>query len=119
MVKGNNNCADCNSTDDVEWASCNLGVILCITCSGIHRGLGRHVSKVRIQLIQYTAYIRAIEFDSPSFEQMKSLALDRWDQESGDVLLALGNERVNAVYEGALRKDGQLEAIKPKPGDER
>ncbi|KND00518.1 uncharacterized protein SPPG_04828 [Spizellomyces punctatus DAOM BR117] len=94
-IPGNNVCADCASQEDVEWASCNLGIILCITCSGIHRGLGRHVSK------------------------MKSLALDRWDQESGDILLALGNEKVNAIFEGKLRKEGQLDAVKPKPNAER
>jgi hypothetical protein len=30
-----------------DWASINLGVMMCIECSGIHRSLGVHVSKVR------------------------------------------------------------------------
>ena len=30
-----------------EWASINLGMLVCIECSGIHRNLGSHISKVR------------------------------------------------------------------------
>jgi hypothetical protein len=43
---GNRQCADCGNTDP-DWASLNLGVLLCIECSGIHRQLGVHISKVR------------------------------------------------------------------------
>ena len=43
---GNDHCADCGARDP-DWASLNLGVLLCITCSGAHRQLGVHVSKVR------------------------------------------------------------------------
>jgi hypothetical protein len=32
---------------DPRWASWNLGVFLCIRCSGIHRGMGTHISKVK------------------------------------------------------------------------
>ena len=69
-VIGNANCADCDapskfslrlsfsfknrhlkhllkSTTDPDWASLNLGVLVCIECSGIHRNLGSHISRVR------------------------------------------------------------------------
>ena len=46
-VPGNGCCVDCGSPDP-EWASLNLGVLLCIECSGIHRRLGVHVSKVKV-----------------------------------------------------------------------
>ena len=50
-VEGNAVCADCVTSDAarhparVEWASANLGVVLCINCCGVHRKLGAHVSK--------------------------------------------------------------------------
>lgn len=40
-------CADCGSHGDVSWIVINFGIVVCIGCSGIHRGLGCHVSKVR------------------------------------------------------------------------
>lgn len=46
LVPGNDKCADCKE-DSPEWACTNLGIIVCIECSGIHRSLGVHVSKVR------------------------------------------------------------------------
>jgi hypothetical protein len=32
---------------DPSWASINLGILLCIECSGVHRKLGSHISRVR------------------------------------------------------------------------
>jgi len=71
---GNELCVDC-STPNPEWASINLGVVLCITCSGVHRSLGSHVSKVR------------------------SLTLDNVTPTTSRLLAAVGNARANAVWE--------------------
>lgn len=78
--QGNQICADCNSDVKVEWVSINLGVILCIECSGIHRSLGTHVSKVR------------------------SLTLDNavFTPDLVDVLLLVGNRVSNAIWEARL-----------------
>jgi len=46
ILDANSICADCYSRDP-DWASLNLGVVICIECSGVHRSLGVHVSKVR------------------------------------------------------------------------
>lgn len=35
-LPGNEQCCDCGQADP-RWASINLGVLLCIECSGIHR----------------------------------------------------------------------------------
>ena len=45
-MAGNRLCADCGSPDP-DWASLNLGILICIECSGVHRQLGVHISKVR------------------------------------------------------------------------
>ena len=44
-IPGNDSCADCGARDP-DWASLNLAVLLCIECSGFHRNLGVHISKV-------------------------------------------------------------------------
>ncbi|XP_006885912.1 PREDICTED: arf-GAP with coiled-coil, ANK repeat and PH domain-containing protein 3 [Elephantulus edwardii] len=73
-VAGNSQCGDCGQPDP-RWASINLGVLLCIECSGIHRSLGVHCSKVR------------------------SLTLDSWEPELLKLMCELGNSTVNQIYE--------------------
>lgn len=45
-IPGNELCAEC-SAPKPDWASLNLGILLCIECSGVHRNLGVHKSKVQ------------------------------------------------------------------------
>ncbi|KAL5110728.1 Arf-GAP with coiled-coil ANK repeat and PH domain-containing protein 2 [Taenia crassiceps] len=75
---GNRSCADCLTTNDVKWASTNLGVTLCTDCAACHRSLGVHISKVR------------------------SLTLDNWEPELLEVMRNLGNNLVAGVYESKL-----------------
>ncbi|KAG7385369.1 ADP-ribosylation factor GTPase-activating protein agd4 [Phytophthora pseudosyringae] len=87
LTEANPCCADCGQ-EPAEWVSINIGCILCIECSGIHRSLGVHESKVR------------------------SLALDSWDMSLLALLRdELGNDAVNAVWEHTI-PDGW---IKPTP----
>uniref|UniRef100_A0A3B4TT38 ArfGAP with SH3 domain, ankyrin repeat and PH domain 1a n=1 Tax=Seriola dumerili TaxID=41447 RepID=A0A3B4TT38_SERDU len=43
---GNDTCCDCGAADP-RWLSTNLGVLTCIECSGIHREMGVHVSRIQ------------------------------------------------------------------------
>nr|XP_032817645.1 arf-GAP with SH3 domain, ANK repeat and PH domain-containing protein 2 isoform X1 [Petromyzon marinus] len=43
---GNNSCCDCDAPDP-SWLSTNLGILTCIECSGIHREMGVHVSRIQ------------------------------------------------------------------------
>ncbi|XP_019641581.1 PREDICTED: arf-GAP with SH3 domain, ANK repeat and PH domain-containing protein 1-like isoform X2 [Branchiostoma belcheri] len=45
-MPGNGQCCDCNAPDPT-WLSTNLGVLLCIECSGVHRALGVHISRTQ------------------------------------------------------------------------
>jgi hypothetical protein len=42
----NERCCECNGPSP-DWASLNLGIMLCQVCAGIHRSLGAHISKVK------------------------------------------------------------------------
>ncbi|KAK4157275.1 hypothetical protein C8A00DRAFT_40370 [Chaetomidium leptoderma] len=42
----NNICCDCNAPSP-QWASPKFGVFICLSCAGVHRGLGVHISFVR------------------------------------------------------------------------
>jgi Arf-GAP/coiled-coil/ANK repeat/PH domain-containing protein len=106
-------CVDCNQPDP-EWCgssfccsivsccvfhaihvcrvSLNLCVKMCVECSGVHRSMGVHVSKVR------------------------SLTLDAWDADSLRMLDAVTNDEFNAVWEAELH-GGHIS--KPGPTDSR
>lgn len=86
--QGNCWCADCGSGSKVEWVSINLAIILCIECSGIHRSLGTHISKVRSLTLDITSFTPDIV----------------------ELLLLVGNRISNMVWEARLDP-----AVKPGP----
>uniref|UniRef100_A0A7S3G4X4 Uncharacterized protein n=1 Tax=Palpitomonas bilix TaxID=652834 RepID=A0A7S3G4X4_9EUKA len=73
----NLHCADCGASDP-DWVSINLGAVICLDCSGVHRSLGTHISKVR------------------------SATLDDLDESVVQVLKGIGNAGVNEVFGTAM-----------------
>ncbi|EDO42956.1 predicted protein [Nematostella vectensis] len=88
-IPGNNICVDCGAPNP-DWASLNLGALMCIECSGVHRNIGTHVSRVR------------------------SLDLDDWPSEVTAVMCSIGNSLANSIWEGRI---GNRE--KPTPSSSR
>jgi hypothetical protein len=96
-LPGNDRCAECGAPGalpvprnctrscsltrvsvDTSWVSINLGIVMCIECSGIHRNLGAHITRVR----------------SPS--------LDEIPPEAQRVLLQIGNILAAKVWEARV-----------------
>ncbi|XP_043695346.1 ADP-ribosylation factor GTPase-activating protein AGD4-like isoform X2 [Telopea speciosissima] len=102
-IPGNDFCAECSASEP-EWASLNLGVLLCIECSGVHRNLGVHISKVRSIILDVKV----------------------WEPTIMELFRALGNAYCNSVWEEFLQLSGErsdesnavlLSVTKPGPKD--
>ncbi|KAF5832230.1 hypothetical protein DUNSADRAFT_11959 [Dunaliella salina] len=72
---GNKTCVDCGTTNPTWYAP---GMFMCLTCSGIHRSLGVHISQVR------------------------SCNLDTWLPKQVEFVKNMGNVKANKYWEARL-----------------
>ncbi|XP_073797705.1 arf-GAP with SH3 domain, ANK repeat and PH domain-containing protein 1 isoform X6 [Danio rerio] len=88
-MPGNEWCCDCGAPDP-KWLSTNLGILTCIECSGIHREMGVHISRIQ------------------------SMELDKLG--TSELLLAknVGNSSFNDIMEGGL----SCPSSKPTPSSD-
>lgn len=70
-TEGNAVCCDCGGQRPV-WAVVNLGIFVCIQCSGIHRKMGVHISKVRSVTMDIFDVNQLEVFFSLSFKTLKN-----------------------------------------------
>ncbi|NXW84082.1 ASAP1 protein, partial [Alopecoenas beccarii] len=76
-MPGNRECCDC-SVPDPTWLSVNLGILICNECSGIHREIGAHLSRIQ------------------------SLSLDKLATSELLVVRNIGNSGFNGIMEANL-----------------
>ncbi|XP_077445788.1 arf-GAP with Rho-GAP domain, ANK repeat and PH domain-containing protein 2 isoform X2 [Stigmatopora argus] len=85
--EANRTCADCRAGEP-EWASLNLGVVVCKKCARQHGSLGPSISKVH------------------------SLKMDGgiWSNELVELFLEVGNQKANAFWSARLPLEEELNA---------
>ncbi|XP_019855674.1 PREDICTED: arf-GAP with Rho-GAP domain, ANK repeat and PH domain-containing protein 1-like isoform X1 [Amphimedon queenslandica] len=72
----NKKCADCGD-EDPSWGVVNRGIMVCIECSGVHRAMGVHISKVR-----------SVELDT-----------EIWTDTLINLMVTIGNYSANLFWE--------------------
>lgn len=87
-LPGNNRCCDCGCPDP-DWLSVNLGILICIHCSGRHREL------------------------SVQFSRIRSLTLDAIKTSELLIAYEMGNDILNEVLEANLPEGGKLSPDAP------
>uniref|UniRef100_A0A8D3DEV4 Uncharacterized protein n=1 Tax=Scophthalmus maximus TaxID=52904 RepID=A0A8D3DEV4_SCOMX len=80
-MSGNDGCCDCGA-DGPTWLSTNLGVLICIECSGIHREMGVHYSRIQsldLDVLGTSELLLAKNVGNASFNEIMEADLSAQD----------------------------------------
>uniref|UniRef100_A0A665UPZ5 Arf-GAP with SH3 domain, ANK repeat and PH domain-containing protein 2-like n=1 Tax=Echeneis naucrates TaxID=173247 RepID=A0A665UPZ5_ECHNA len=80
-MSGNDCCCDCGAPGPT-WLSTNLGVLICIECSGIHREMGVHYSRIQsldLDVLGTSELLLAKNVGNASFNEIMEADLSAQD----------------------------------------
>ncbi|XP_022052630.2 arf-GAP with SH3 domain, ANK repeat and PH domain-containing protein 2b [Acanthochromis polyacanthus] len=95
-MSGNDGCCDCGAASPT-WLSTNLGVLICIECSGIHREMGVHYSRIQsldLDVLGTSELLLAKNIGNASFNEIMEADLS-----------AQGVTKPNPTSDMQMRKD--------------
>ncbi|XP_074699522.1 arf-GAP with SH3 domain, ANK repeat and PH domain-containing protein 1-like [Strix aluco] len=124
-LPGNRECCDC-SAPDPTWLSINLGILICIECSGIHREMGVHLSRIQslsldklstselllARNIGNSGFNKIMEVNLPSFSMKPTVHSDMAFRKN--FIISKYVEKKYAKRSPAAQCSGLPEAVKDK-----
>lgn len=99
-LPGNDTCADCSGKDPT-WLATNLGVLLCIECSGIHRDMGVHISRIRsieLDKLGTVELLQAKAVGNGGFNEIMEATLDYNEKPTASSKMDERKEFIRAKY---------------------
>lgn len=106
---------------DPTWLSTNLGILTCIECSGIHRELGVHYSRIQSLTLDFLSTSELLVMNAilethknviwPSASYRNNFVSTCFCFVSLQLAVSIGNTRFNDIMEAGLPND----SVKPLP----